>query len=74
MHSEMQMVFAGVLTEQARPFLRTKIPPPGTANTVSGGGWFTIYFLHNQVPIFVGKKVTGARNAVFRKNLLHSVL
>ena len=24
MHSEMQMVFVGVLTEQARPFLRTK--------------------------------------------------
>ena len=24
MYSEMQMVFAGVFTEQARPFLRTK--------------------------------------------------
>ena len=24
MHSEMQLVFVGVLTEQARPFLRTK--------------------------------------------------
>ena len=30
--------------------------------------------LHNQFPVFVGEKVAGARNAVFRKDLLHGVL
>ncbi len=31
MHSEMQLVFVGVLTEQARPFLRTKLNFHGRA-------------------------------------------